>query len=81
MSAANIRTIRTVIQAVVGLAAMLPALLDATGLDALPWAAGAVAVSGALARVMAHPAVERLLDRIGLGLVDDTAPAEGGTRP
>ncbi|MFF4751836.1 hypothetical protein [Streptomyces sp. NPDC001270] len=67
MSSATRRTIRTVIQAAVGLAATLPEIADASGLDALPWAAGAVAVAAGLARVMALPAVEQLFDRIGLG--------------
>ncbi|MFE4057391.1 hypothetical protein ACFXP3_14025 [Streptomyces sp. NPDC059096] len=78
MSNATKRAVRTVIQGVVMFAVALPAIVDASGVpDSLPWVAGALAVAGGLARVMALPAVERLLDRIGLGLVDDketTAP-------
>ncbi|WP_371795972.1 hypothetical protein [Streptomyces sp. NBC_01718] len=74
MTPATKRAIRTVIQTVVGVAVALPGILAATGLDnALPWAAGAVAVAGIVARVMAAPAVEVFLDRFGLGLVDDAA--------
>ncbi|WP_405561931.1 hypothetical protein [Streptomyces sp. NBC_01180] len=74
MTDAAKRTIRTTIQAAVGLALALPAIVDASGVSAsLPWVAGALAVAGGLARVMALPAVEQLLDRAGLGLVDDTA--------
>ncbi|MGF0176729.1 hypothetical protein ACQF36_41625 [Streptomyces sp. Marseille-Q5077] len=72
MSPANKRTARTVIQVVVMFAAALPAIVSASGiLDSLPWVAGALAVAGGLARVMALPAVEQLLDRVGLGVVDD----------
>ncbi|MFC3347800.1 hypothetical protein ACFOOM_10245 [Streptomyces echinoruber] len=71
MSPAAKRTVRTVLQTAVGLAVALPGILDAAGLARAGWAAGAVAVAGAVARVMALPTVERLLDRLGLGLVDD----------
>ncbi|MFF5790261.1 hypothetical protein ACFY8P_35475 [Streptomyces sp. NPDC012693] len=71
MSPANIRTARTVLQVTVALALALPAIVAASGIPAaLPWVAGALAVAGGLARVMALPAVEALLDRVGLGLVD-----------
>ncbi|GAA2790153.1 hypothetical protein [Streptomyces showdoensis] len=76
MNTATIRTVRTVLQGAVGLAVALPAIVDASGIPAsLPWVAGALAVAGGLARVMAVPAVEQLLDRIGLGLVDEQGPA------
>ncbi|MEU2119991.1 hypothetical protein ABZ567_31140 [Streptomyces sp. NPDC016459] len=72
MSPANIRTARTILQVTVALALALPAIVAASGIPAaLPFAAGALAVAGGLARVMALPAVEALLDRVGLGLVDD----------
>jgi hypothetical protein len=72
MTPANKRTIRTAIQGVVGFALALPAIVAASGIpESLPWVAGAVAVSAGLARIMALPAVEQLLDRLGLGLVDD----------
>lgn len=75
MTPAAKRTIRTVIQGAVGLAVVLPAIVDASGVPAsLPWVAGALAVAGGLARVMALPGVEALLDRVGLGLVDEEAP-------
>ncbi|MDX3841722.1 MULTISPECIES: hypothetical protein [Streptomyces] len=72
MTPAAKRTVRTVIQGVVMFAVALPAIVSASGIpDALPWVAGALAVAAGLARVMALPAVEQLLDRVGLGLVDD----------
>ncbi|MFE3905422.1 hypothetical protein ACFXPY_35335 [Streptomyces sp. NPDC059153] len=75
MSPAAKRTIRTIIQGAVGLAVVLPAIVDASGIPAsLPWVAGALAVAGGLARVMALPGVEALLDRVGLGLVDEETP-------
>ncbi|MBK6013749.1 hypothetical protein [Streptomyces sp. MBT53] len=72
MKTANKRSIRTVIQGVVMFAVALPAIVTASGIpESLPWVVGALAVAGGLARVMALPAVELLLDRVGLGLVDD----------
>lgn len=70
------RTVRTVIQGAVGFAVALPAIVTAAGIpETLPWVAGGLAAAGGLARVMALPAVEQLLDRVGLGLRDD-APSE-----
>ncbi|APD18774.1 hypothetical protein ABZ719_32170 [Streptomyces sp. NPDC006743] len=79
MTDANKRTARTVIQGIVGFAVALPAIVDASGVpESLPWVAAGLAAAGGLARVMALPSVEALLDRFGLGLVDDdkehTAP-------
>ncbi|WP_329622913.1 hypothetical protein OG357_22890 [Streptomyces sp. NBC_01255] len=73
MSPATKRTIRTILQGTAGVAVTLPAIVAASGVPAaLPWVAGALAIAGGLARVMALPAVEALLDRVGLGLVDDS---------
>ncbi len=56
------RALRTVVQALVGVCVLLPAVLGSSGpAGALPWAAGAVAVAGGLSRLMAVPAVEALL--------------------
>ncbi|MFD3558499.1 hypothetical protein ACFWVU_02360 [Streptomyces sp. NPDC058686] len=72
MSQATKRTIRTVLQSAVALAVALPAIVDSAGhADAAPCAAGAVAATGAFARIMALPTVEQILDRVGLGLVTD----------
>ncbi|MGA5509359.1 hypothetical protein [Streptomyces umbrinus] len=72
MSPATKRAVRTVLQGVVMFAAALPAIVSASGIpQSLPWVVGALAVAGGLARVMALPSVEQLLDRVGLGLVDD----------
>lgn len=69
------RAVRTVLQSAVGIAVVLPAIVDASGLPAtLPWVAGALAVAGALTRVMAVPAVQNLLPswlRTTPGVVDD----------
>ncbi|MFD7339289.1 hypothetical protein ACFV98_25230 [Streptomyces violascens] len=62
MSEAAKHALRTVLQTAVGLALALPAIVDASGVSAsLPWVAGALAVAGGLARVMALPAVQILL--------------------
>ncbi|MFF4409064.1 hypothetical protein [Streptomyces sp. NPDC001404] len=62
MSDAAKRTLRTLLQTAVGLAVALPAIVDASGIPAsLPWVAGALAVAGGLARVMALPPVQTLL--------------------
>ncbi|EPD56347.1 hypothetical protein [Streptomyces sp. HGB0020] len=56
------RTVRTVLQTTVGVAVVLPGIVDASGVPAsLPWVAAALAVAGGLARVMALPAVQLLL--------------------
>lgn len=56
------RTVRTVLQTTVGVAVALPGIVDASGVPAsLPWVAGALAVAGGLARVMALPSVQGLL--------------------
>lgn len=46
MSDAAKRTARTVLQSAVGIAVVLPAIVDASGLpETLPWVAGALAVA------------------------------------
>ncbi|MEV7243977.1 hypothetical protein AB0N92_22400 [Streptomyces sp. NPDC093248] len=79
MNAKNKRAIRTALQTLAAVAAVLPALAallaDSDLAVAAPWIVGAAVsaagVAGIVARVMASPAVEALLDRFGLGLVDD----------
>jgi hypothetical protein len=62
MSEAAKRTARTVLQTALGIAVLLPVILEASGIPAaLPWVAGALAVAGGFARVMAIPGVQRLL--------------------
>lgn len=64
MSDAAKRTARTILQSAVGIAVVLPAIVDASGIpETLPWVAGALAAAGALTRVMALPAVQTLLPR------------------
>jgi hypothetical protein len=66
------RAVRTLVQAAVGLAAALPAIVAASGIpQSLPWVAGALAVAAGVSRVMALPVVEQLLDRVGLGLGEE----------
>lgn len=56
------RTARTVLQTAVGTAVALPFIVDASGVpESLPWVAGALAVAGGFARVMALPWVQGLL--------------------
>ena len=56
--------VRTVFQAVVGFAAMWVLMVEAMGLDeTLPWVAASLAVTGAITRVMAIPAVNQWLAR------------------
>lgn len=56
------RTIRTVLQTVLAVAAGLPLIVHATGLpDALPGVAVILAVAGAITRVMALPVIDQLL--------------------
>lgn len=57
-------TVRTVFAVVVALAAMLPLLVEASGVDeTLAPVAGALAIAGAITRVMALPAVNAFLAR------------------
>ncbi|MFJ7069212.1 hypothetical protein [Streptomyces sp. NPDC101115] len=73
MTDATKRTARTVLQTALGIAVVLPAIVDASGIpETLPWVAGALAVAGALTRVMALPGVQRLLPG---WLRTDTGPA------
>lgn len=74
------RAVRTSLQTFVAVVTLTPAAAaiaaDSDALAAVaPWAVAAAstaaAVAGTLARIMAHPAVEALLDRVGLGLVDN----------
>ncbi|ANW22216.1 hypothetical protein [Streptomyces clavuligerus] len=70
------RPIRTVLQTAIGLAAMLPGIVEASGIpQTLPWVAGALAIAGAITRVMALPVVEAILTRLGLGLTPAPTPA------
>lgn len=56
------RTARTVLQTAVGTAVALPGIVAASGVsEALPFVAGALAVAGGFARVMALPSVQALL--------------------
>ncbi|MEU8721523.1 hypothetical protein [Streptomyces antimycoticus] len=83
MSDKTKRAIRTAIQTLLAVAAVLPALAaviadnDALAVAA-PWlvaaAGSAAAVAGIIARFTATPAVERLLDRLGIGLDDTKEP-------
>ncbi|MGJ5895161.1 hypothetical protein ACSCBZ_24875 [Streptomyces niveiscabiei] len=62
MSDAAKRTARTILQTGLGIAAVLPAVVSASGIPAaLPWVAGALAVAGGTTRVMALPGVQALL--------------------
>ncbi|MDN3244170.1 hypothetical protein [Streptomyces sp. ZSW22] len=56
------RTARTVLQTALGLTLALPFIVQASGVpESLPWVAGALAVAGGFARVMALPSVQGLL--------------------
>lgn len=71
-------TIRTAFAVVVALAAMLPLLVDAAGLDqTLPPVAGALAIAGAITRILALPAVETFLARFVPWLAADPADDAG----
>ncbi|WP_063803560.1 hypothetical protein [Streptomyces silvensis] len=55
------RTLRTVAQTLVALITALPLLADEPAVRAVPGVAAAVAVAGLLSRLMAVPAVDRVL--------------------
>lgn len=57
-------TARTVFAAIIALAAMLPLLVEASGVDETAGAvAGALAIAGAITRIMAIPQVNEFLER------------------
>ena len=56
-------TVRTVVQALLGLALAWPLIVQALGLPEWAWVSVSLAVAAAITRVMALPAVERLLAR------------------
>ena len=58
-------TLRTIFAGVVGFLAILPFIVEATGLDpqVYPWLAGILAVAAGVTRVMALPQVEAFLAR------------------
>ncbi|MFJ2751861.1 hypothetical protein [Streptomyces sp. NPDC087297] len=62
MTDATRRTVRTVVQTVLALAAGLPLIIDAAGIPQAAAGVGiALAVAGGVTRVMALPVVEALL--------------------
>ncbi|WP_371677903.1 hypothetical protein [Streptomyces sp. NBC_01276] len=62
MTDATRRTVRTVVQTVLALAAGLPLIIDAAGIPQTAAGVGlALAVAGGVTRVMALPVVEALL--------------------
>lgn len=65
------RSLRTVFQTALGLVVALPLVVDAAGIpETLPGVGVGLAVSGAVARVMAIPAVQAVLARVGLGTAE-----------
>ncbi len=68
MTDSSRRTVRTVLQVALAVLVALPVILDQTGItpDQAPWLAGVVAVAGVIARIMQVPAVDALLEPIGL---------------
>ncbi len=57
-------TVRTAFQALVGLAAMFPLIVDASGVgEGVAWVAVGTAISGAVTRIMALPQVNDFLRR------------------
>lgn len=54
---------RTAFQALVGLCVIIPVIVDELGIGHLPWVAGAVAVSGAVTKIMTLPGVEQWIAR------------------
>jgi hypothetical protein len=71
-------TLRTAFAGVIGFAALLPFIVEATGLEpeVYPWLAGMLAVAAAVTRVMALPQVEDFLQRFFPFL-----SAAGGNQP
>ena len=68
MSDSTRRVLRTIVQVTLALAVTLPILLDQAGIDPsqIPWLATVVAIAGVIARVMQSPAVDAILEPLGL---------------
>ncbi|WP_280244928.1 MULTISPECIES: hypothetical protein [Nocardia] len=67
-------TVRTLFAGLIGLAAMLPLIVDATGLpDTTPGLAGALAISAAVTRLLALPGVNDWLRTYAPWLAADPA--------
>ncbi|MFE4413091.1 hypothetical protein [Streptomyces sp. NPDC056821] len=80
------RTVRTVVQAVVGLAAALPILLPELGIPETAAGVGiALAVAAAITRVMSSPLTQRFLPEwlrtTPTAPADSTAPTSRGDAP
>lgn len=58
-------TLRTAVAGIIGFAALLPLLVETSGLDpeVYPWLAGVLAVAAAVTRIMAMPQVEEFLQK------------------
>ena len=57
-------TVRTIFQAVIGFVVMIPQIIEAANInEATPWVATALAISGAVSRIMALDVVEEWLSR------------------
>ncbi|MER6391276.1 hypothetical protein ABT236_22765 [Streptomyces sp. NPDC001523] len=77
---ANQRTVRTVFQTLLGVAAGLPLIIDASGIpQTTAGVAVALAVAGAVTRIMALPVVHNLLPN-WLYLSDPAPSAVQGSR-
>jgi hypothetical protein len=75
-------TLRTAFQVIVGLAALLPILVQQVGLDPeqIPWLAVPLAVAAVVTRVMSSPAVETFLRRFVPWLAAAPDPVRTGRR-
>jgi hypothetical protein len=61
-------TVRTVLATVISIAAVWGLVVEAAGVDeTTPIVATTIAVAGAITRIMAIPAVNDLLTKVGLG--------------
>lgn len=55
----NRSTARTLLAAAIGLLPVLPVIAHELGIESIPWVASVLAITAAVTRTMAHPAVER----------------------
>lgn len=66
-------TMRTLFQALVGIAAAWALIIEAAGLDpGIPWVATSLAITAAITRIMTLPAVNTWLRRYLPALAPDT---------
>jgi hypothetical protein len=68
---------RTALAVIIGVAPVVPVIVDAAGVQGYGWAVAVVAVAAGITRIIAVPAVNAWLTRAGLGAAPSVPNREG----